>query len=606
MQADAGAFAAAREFNSCPNNTPIMDKAAEYSQDAYNAQIGGTPSTRVHRLINSKTFYGQPVKPDDTVEAPPCTAGMVDVKLTETDLPWFFRPIPSLLSAVGAKWPNINAQARVSVFQRETATGELPIGVPDVNPRSAKAWFVNEQTGAILGSTPLTKAGTSNGLVIWDNANAPLPVKVDSGDIDVGVVVTLGGASSTTCGQPRVDCYDAGVAKAASGLPSKGIVHIRGWSAAGSGAQPGNPILRQATLTNGTCIDPYFTSASSSCTVGVSATVDFGPGDPLTTVGAKLTATVAGTTRALTYDPAAKVWNSPTTFALAPGAGPVDVKLDWEETKGTLAGGKTCKTGNNPCTGSFGAVQRAFSASDARSGPIKAVQVLEDGVQWANSLERCSGVQTTCTHNMVVRIGVKGNLQNAADKNDPVVVLRVAGSGSQTQSIDCDPGKQLREELATGCTPTYGVNQGVACPENPVPQVQHCVPVETGGKVGHVASGLTDRVFGGSNNCAVAPNNWSSYPNLPAGDPRIIQVFLTPFGSFQGNGNESVPVTGFATFYLTGFNGSPCQGNGEDDVPGKGDIAGHFIKYIDSLNPGSGSAPCDFSSLGSCTAVMTR
>jgi hypothetical protein len=130
--------------------------------------------------------------------------------------------------------------------------------------------------------------------------------------------------------------------------------------------------------------------------------------------------------------------------------------------------------------------------------------------------------------------------------------------------------------------------------------------VETGGKVGHVASGLTDRVFGGSNNCAVAPNNWSSYPNLPAGDPRIIQVFLTPFGSFQGNGNESVPVTGFATFYLTGFNGSPCQGNGEDDVPGKGDIAGHFIKYIDSLNPGSGSAPCDFSSLGSCTAVMTR
>ena len=44
MQADAGALAAAHEFNSCPNNTAITDKVAQYSQDLYNAQIGATPA----------------------------------------------------------------------------------------------------------------------------------------------------------------------------------------------------------------------------------------------------------------------------------------------------------------------------------------------------------------------------------------------------------------------------------------------------------------------------------------------------------------------------------------------------------------------------------
>jgi hypothetical protein len=619
MQADAGALAAAHEFNACPNNTPITDKAAQYSQDVYNAQIGGTPASRIHRLINSKTFYNQPGKADDTVEAPPCTAGMVDVKLTETDLPWFFRPIPKLLGGMGASVPYINAQARVSLFQKDSTQGALPVGVPDVDPKVAKAWFVNEQTGAVLGSTSLTKAGVSNGLTVWDNAGAPLPVKVDSGDTDVGVVIALGGGSSTTCGQPLVDCYDAGAGTTAStGLPSKGILYIRGWSAAGSGAQPNNPILRGATLVNGSCADPYFSSATASCTIGVRAKVDFGAGDPVANVGATLTATIAGTTRTLTYDATTQTWNSPTTFTLTPAAGPVNVTLDWAETKGTLSGGKTCKSGgSNPCTGTFGVVQRAFGATDPRSGPIKVAQVLENGLQWADSLERCSAVQTNCTHNMVVRIGVTSNFQNAASVNDPVVSLRVVG-GSQNQSLDCDPAiSQLKDELANGCAPTYVRNTGSACPATPsalwgTTQPWSCVGIQTGSATNQVPAGLNHRVYGTEKpTSCTAPNNWSSYPKLPAGDPRILQVFLTPFGSFSGSGSGTVPVTGFATFYVTGWAGSgggfsnPCQGQGDDPAP-DGYIVGHFIKYIDSQNPGSGSTPCDFSVLGSCTAVMTR
>ena len=110
-----------------------------------------------------------------------------------------------------------------------------------------------------------------------------------------------------------------------------------------------------------------------------------------------------------------------------------------------------------------------------------------------------------------------------------------------------------------------------------------------------------------------APNHWSQFPNLPPGDPRITSVFLTPYGSFSGSGSATVPVTDFATFYVTGWisqgNGfnNPCQGNGDDPVPGPGYIVGHFIKYVDTLGGGGGETqPCDFSALGTCVAELTR
>jgi hypothetical protein len=96
----------------------------------------------------------------------------------------------------------------------------------------------------------------------------------------------------------------------------------------------------------------------------------------------------------------------------------------------------------------------------------------------------------------------------------------------------------------------------------------------------------------------------------------VLQVFLTPFGAFSGSGNdETVRVTDFATFYITGWTGSgsgfanPCEGNGDDPVPGgdKGTIVGHFIIYIDKLNTGGGSGiSCSFTALGTCVLVLTK
>jgi hypothetical protein len=623
MQADAAALAAARDFNHCPDNSQILARTAEYSGATYNAQVGGTPATDVHRLINSKTFYNQPTQPppDDTVELPPCSAAMVDVKLTETDLPWMITPLADL---VGQVVPFINAHARVQINQLQTASGALPVGVPDVNPKVARAWFINESTGAVLASTSLTKAGTSNGLIVWDNAGAPLPVKFDTGDVDVGVVIALGGATSTTCGQSLVECYDAGAPATSGGLPSRGIVYVRGYSMAGDGLQSADrdPVLRDVTLVPGGCSDPYFSSAGAGCTFTVRARADFGTVggvDQTTAVGAKLTATVGGTTVGLAYNAAAKLWDS-APLTLAAASGPNGVRVDWEETVGKLHG-NTCKTGNgNKCTGSFGTVQRAFSATSGRSGPIEVAQVWEDGVQWANAVERCSSVQTSCTHTMVVRIGVKGNLGNASSVNDPVVALRVIG-GSQNQSLDCDPAvSTLKDELAGGCAPAYTRNTGTTCPGSAsalwaTAQPWPCVAIQTGGATNQVPAGMNQRVLGSDKPSAcTAPNRWNQFPNLDPSDPRILQVVLTPFGAFSGSGSTTVPVTDFATFYVTGWTGqgqgfnNPCQGNGDDPVPNNdaGYIVGHFIKYIQTLNTGGGTEPCDLSAFGTCVAVMTR
>ncbi|MDP9293909.1 MAG: pilus assembly protein TadG-related protein [Actinomycetota bacterium] len=629
LQADAAALAGAQEFRFPCDNSAIEAMAGTYGGDSYNAQIGATPASRMFREINSKTFHDQPTPADDTVESPPCSALMVDVKLTETDLPWLFAPVGFLVRAVAPKVDYINAHARVSVNQIDTSEGSLPIGVPDTNPKSARATFINESTGAVLGATDLTRVGSSNGLAVWDNAGAPLPVALASSDVDVGVVVALGGAAAATCGQPLVSCYDAGVATGTNSLPSRGILHIRGWSAAGSGAQPSNaPILRQAELLTGSCADPYFSSATASCTVGVRARVDFGTVagvDQTTLVGAKLTARAGGQSYTMAYNSTTRVWESPLTLPVAAAAGPVPVTLDWAETIGTLTVGtklETCSTsGGNKCKGSFDPVQRAFGARDDRSGPIKVATVSEDGLQWSNSLERCSSVQTSCTHNLVVRIGVKGSLENAASASDPVVELRLAG-GSQNQSLNCDPAvnTNLSDELARGCSPTYSRNQGTACPTPDTlwasAQPWRCVALQTGGATNQVPRGLNQRILGNDKpTSCTAPNNWSQFPDLPNRDPRIVQVFLTPFGSFSGNGSSmTVPVTDFATFYVTGWTGqgqgfaNPCQGNGDDPVPNNdaGIIVGHFIKYVQSLGQGTGTTSCDLTSFGSCVASMTR
>ena len=104
--------------------------------------------------------------------------------------------------------------------------------------------------------------------------------------------------------------------------------------------------------------------------------------------------------------------------------------------------------------------------------------------------------------------------------------------------------------------------------------------------------------------CAEHPNNWSSFPDFPPGDTRVVPMFVTPFGTFEGSGNDVLPVTDFAVFYITGWDGQGPACAGDDPVPGNGYVVGHFIKYVVSL-PAGGTTTCNPSALAPCAPMMT-
>lgn len=743
MQADAAALAGGQMLSVPCDNAAVLAEVRKYAGiegSEYNAQIGGTPPERVHMEVNKKTWWDQSSPVDNTViEGEPCNdsgapSGMIDVKLTESDVPWFFG-VASALGIDGAKY--INARARVSLMKVDQRKGGLPVGVPDSNPKRAKVQFINEDTGAALGpATELTRIGTFNGFTKWEvPATSAIPVTVSAGVKNIGMRVIMSGSTTNfECGQLLVSCYDA----------TNGLQYIRGWSDQGSA-----PIAKSVGLPSSTCDDPNFVYiASGECRTGMTADIDFGTADPVAQ-GMKVTAVAGGTDYTLSYNAgqfatlttalaganddlkytadargssgndiriayvaagvstplsvsvagkditvnlatdaagvatstAAQVRDavnadagasalvtvadetgndgtgvvadmSPTNLAggsdgrwtlpvasgirMRPATGAVPIELKWAQTAGTR-NGQTCTTkNNNPCTGTFGVVQRPFSGGDTTSGPIRIAKIYESGLPLTErSLKQCNTGDdpSLCTHNLTVELGLVSGFEEATSPDSPVVALRVVG-GSQNQSLDCDPWVDtMRAELVEGCRPTYAVNDGTPCPNSVPelwgsPQPWDCVALKTGGREGQVTAGMNGRILDSYQPAECNhPSRWYEYwstaedgtPvfNPDPADPRITNLFMTPYGSFEGNGRTTVPITNFATFYVTGWTGqpgfpNPCQDtNNPDDneIIGDGDpawIYGRFIKYVETLSGSSGDTPCDPADFGSCTAVLTE
>jgi len=203
-------------------------------------------------------------------------------------------------------------------------------------------------------------------------------------------------------------------------------------------------------------------------------------------------------------------------------------------------------SGRTSASGSFTNVQRSYSAG-AASDPVDYINISELGPQ-ANSL-------TIGSHNLSVTVGIVGSLQaNSSDPAAPAVALKVGGS--RTQAIDCEPGKNLRDELATGCSPTFAINHGTACQAytyyQSLPQTApwDCTITQTGGAVGQEYQGMLDRTQGGSTSC-VNPINWRDAD----GDGKVngddFKLLYTNFGKYgtlaQGDftGDERVDFKDF-------------------------------------------------------------
>jgi hypothetical protein len=642
LQADAAALAGAGKFRlplSLCRDVDVKSEARNYAgqhldggenlwASLYNDQVGGTPPGRLHGLINfapddPKDFW-RSASDDDG--GSPCAARFIEVKMTETDLPWFFGLPPSVV-----RW--IDARARVTLMQLGTGTGLLPIGVPETDPDAVEAIFVNECTGATIARSQLTKQVTLDaGLVVWMNNGTglpgdpgPLSVSMPTTCTKVGVRIAMASrGTDTDCSNQFVDCYELST--------QNGIGFVRSYNATTNGTATA-PRLRGVELVPASsgCADPYFFSDKKPCgSFGVRATVDFGGVPPN---GAKVEASFDDKNPwvDMAQNLITGAWETPANAfspsdVKGPLEGPRSIRVRWTSSD-------TCKSGGG-CVFEGGLVHRTYGSADNLSGPIKMVQVYESGVQIGSAPAGTSP-------QLVVRIAVPSNLKIAADVSDPPVALRIVGN--QTQALNCDVDlTNLSDELAYGCgqrvppadptspfseayTPNLGqlncrdtnkvelwaMTSGTSSnPEWP------CVALKTGHAVNQVPAGLNTRILGTDKPLVcTSPNDWSSYPDLDPDDPRIIHVFITPFGAFSSTGNdETVPVVGFATFYVTGWTGqgggfdNPCQGFGDDPVPNNdpGTIVGHFIRYIAQVNSGTNGQPCDEDSLTPCVAVMTE
>ena len=323
-QADAAALAAAGKyrFPLCTDGT-IAQTADQYGgivgTPLYNEQVGaeqpqpagdndvtlsGTtpapaptpaPPRETHLVLNQKSWYDGRPDPADTdvgLSGSPCADKMVDVKMTETNVPWFFK-------AAGVDY--IDAQARVALHGLTSFKGMLPVGVEDVNPKRVRVVLFDEDTGVDLAQAELGKrAGSTNGLVYFDNAvgRGDGPMTVDVRAQRIGARVVMSGSGSVTCGDPLVLCYGFGP------VGTKGVVRVRGYETGGTGAR-----LREVVLAPSTgCVvtdNAYF---AAQCTEQI-VNARISGLDPA--ANTKVDAVIVGSNQnhALTFNPVTGRWS---------------------------------------------------------------------------------------------------------------------------------------------------------------------------------------------------------------------------------------------------------------------------------------------------------
>ena len=664
-QADAAAFAGGSAFKlpGC-NDTQIHTAAQQYSgvknttlaiASPYNVQVGRTPDAqRAHarELARSRRLLEQRVHDERDAWA----------VRREDDRHQDDRVEPPVVSGRLLLVPAINAHARVSFRLVDHLKGQLPIGVVDVNPHSGAVIFYDEANPGTLSTTYakyLRKVGTANGLNEWANvdssgaavpASVPMPASGRLGSVVAfssdgppsSAAMSIAGTVTEICARARVDCYN----DPASG---GGLLFAHGYPSGAAGNK--TPIIKGATLSTANCSGSYayFTYNDAACTATLSVTFD-------TTISSsnwsrvELTATPGGNCSGGGHD-ASNSLTRTFTINIPAHAGPCPITVTWivkQETNFPSAPsppGITCGNAfnnNNACNGSFGIVQRAVGGDDDVTGPIRTAHLLNMGSAFGTpSCPGPLGYGPACnswpigeSHSLAVDVQLSGAITTS--QADPPVLLRIVG-GSRNGTIDCNKTGNLREQLANGCDLPYRINTNsdLRCVDASTvttktallasPQAYPCVAVQTGGSVGQFTQGIQDRILNGSNQCpaAGAPgrNYWGLYPDFPSAsnplhpfnDPRIVYVFMVPFGSFRGSGNVILPIVSFGVFYVRGWGGN---GNGNNDPctsdPGyvgnvpAGDLAGNFITHVGNSADASGTEACVVGSFNPCVAVLTK
>ena len=368
LQADAGALAAAQEFNGCfldEDRGKQRDRGAatEYSGGTHNPQIGaGDAQARVQTRVNATSYTTPLLQRRHAVRY-----GLRGREAAGGELAAAFR-VPGR--------PRLPRPRAREGLRAADSNKLLPIAVPDPDPKVAarSSSMRARPTTGTLASTPLTQErqrGRPDDLGQLHGAGQ----RADKRRARRGA----GRARRRHLHHLRRsgrECYDAG--------SSHGIVHIRGWTAAGTGGAEDADRARASRCSRARA-GRLLHARGLSCAVGVNATVDFGVPNPVTTLGATVAATVGSTSPAHLQ---CRHVERTSAIPIAPGAGPPDVGLLWRDRQ-------ECRWSQLQRTPVPWRLRRRparnFGAHPDRSGPIALAEVSEGG-DMTNTLQRCSTV----------------------------------------------------------------------------------------------------------------------------------------------------------------------------------------------------------------------
>ncbi|HEU4972338.1 MAG TPA: pilus assembly protein TadG-related protein [Gaiellaceae bacterium] len=551
----------------------------------------------------------------------PCYNGYLDVKATDNEAPLLFRWIPLFPS------PKSHARVELQVFQG--GEGLRPIGVPEVDPEVVAVLIVDENAAGgvndpgairnppdqrILDEVTPVPAGLA-GMHVYRNTTPFNAVDLGGGSQDFRVVVVTsrdpgfiptGSLQAICTGNPtQTFCYDY------DGSLSGGISFIHAYNGGGGSPSATSPVVRDVTLSGGCGVsdppavpsNPYFNvDDGATCgTIGMSATIDFGPGltDPTLPqpngVCAEVTATGMGD---LTY--VSGVWTGVFTPAIASGANQINITTTTDTTGG-------CAGGNNP-SDTFNKVAKPYVA-DEDSGPVQYLSIEHSpGGGPANSINKTTSASLTIT------VGFTPLLKEADPFDDPIP-LRIWNTPSQSQTLDCQTSgaSGWADAMEFGCVPYQIYNPAwhtSACGPPPVgvppADPPDCIASQNGNYQQSVAHDLW------ASPCSATPNNWyqNGYEVPPGDDPRWIPLFIVDEKSFLISGKKYWPVRRFGGFYVTAGNSMGCPGDDPDPLPAstKRSIYGHFVTYL----PDSGGQVipsgelCSFTEGGLCVPVLVE
>jgi hypothetical protein len=493
-----------------------------------------------------------------------------------------------------------------------------------------------------------------------------------NGWIPIGVEIRLAGRAGVDIDGPSCSTLHQNTLAARFADCYSDPAMIRAWD----GADPtiGPPVFNDVKLFNGSPLckyDPHFTRVTPpACSFGGRVNVLWGdrPGALSDTSHVSYSLTLNGVP--LTPDQAGKDGDWSVGSGLNPAASdvqPISVAWSWSDTNPADSWkGNACNDDNppnkNPCKGSGGplVVQRAFTGTDNNAGIVQLLQLATSGVGTGAVLFDSVAHDGSPSFNL--NVGLQAAFKPDTTTTSPLTTLRQSASQGN-QSLNCNTQNQGDdfEEYSTGCTKFYSTNtyaladtpaspvtnnpwwQGTphSCPDgNTIWGIANssgspwlCVATAPGASPDTIACAMAFRTGNWSgappnNNCGqndlscVHPNRYADYVagTEPAGDPRVVKVFVVPFGAFKGatgaSNDATVPIFDFAAFYITGWGAqgnktdpclSPPSGSTPDDAAAPGEIVGHFVKWEGpNVSPVDPNQDCLLDQLRPCRAVQVR